>query len=81
MRQPFAIFFQKMVGPAAKHAAVAHLQAGHTPVGTAGLLGGNRKMIRYRSIRPPDAALRGRLYDLANERRRWGDSDYIEINI
>lgn len=28
-------------------------------------------MIRYRSSRPPDAALRGRLRDLANERRRF----------
>lgn len=31
-----------------------------------------RKMIRYRSSRPPDAALRGRLRDLSNERRRFG---------
>jgi putative transposase len=30
-------------------------------------------MIRYRSSRPPDAALRGRLRDLANERRREGE--------
>lgn len=29
-------------------------------------------MIRYGSYRPPDAALRGRLRDLANERRRFG---------
>jgi transposase InsO family protein len=29
-------------------------------------------MIRYRSSRPPDAALRSRLRDLANERRRFG---------
>ncbi len=29
-------------------------------------------MIRYRSSRPPDATLRGRLRDLANERRRFG---------
>ncbi|MDA9537078.1 hypothetical protein ACM41_12665 [Bradyrhizobium sp. CCBAU 21362] len=29
-------------------------------------------MIRYRSNRPPDAVLRGRLRDLANERRRFG---------
>ncbi|MGY4622982.1 transposase InsO family protein [Bradyrhizobium sp. USDA 4486] len=29
-------------------------------------------MIRYRSSRPPDAVLPGRLRDLANERRRFG---------
>jgi transposase InsO family protein len=36
------------------------------------IVGADRKMIRYRSSRPPDAALRGRLRDLANERRRFG---------
>ena len=36
------------------------------------VVGADRKMIRYRSSRPPDAALRGRLRDLANERRRFG---------
>jgi putative transposase len=29
-------------------------------------------MIRYQSIRPPETALRQRLQDLANERRRFG---------
>ena len=29
-------------------------------------------MIRYRSRRPPDAELRSRLRDLANQRRRFG---------
>lgn len=29
-------------------------------------------MIRYRSQRPPDTELRGRLRELANERRRFG---------
>lgn len=29
-------------------------------------------MIRYRSRRAPDTAFRGRLRDLANERRRFG---------
>jgi putative transposase len=29
-------------------------------------------MVRYRSRRPPDAELRARLRDLANERRRFG---------
>ena len=32
----------------------------------------DRKMIRYRSSRPPETELRGRLRDLANERRRFG---------
>ena len=32
----------------------------------------DRKMIRYRSPRPPDTALRTRLRDLANQRRRFG---------
>ncbi|OAF17052.1 transposase [Bradyrhizobium centrolobii] len=36
------------------------------------IVGADRKMIRYRSSRPPDAALRGRLRDLADERRRFG---------
>jgi putative transposase len=29
-------------------------------------------MVRYRSRRPPDVALRARLRELANERRRFG---------
>jgi hypothetical protein len=29
-------------------------------------------MVRYRSCRPPDTELRGRLRELANERRRFG---------
>lgn len=36
------------------------------------IVGGDRKMIRYRSSRSANAALRGRLRDLANERRRFG---------
>jgi putative transposase len=63
-----------MVGPAAKRAAVAHLQAvmSLSERRACSIVGGDRKMIRYRSSRPPDAALRGRLRDLANERRRFG---------
>ena len=34
--------------------------------------GVDRKTVRYRSRRAPDTALRGRLRDLANERRRFG---------
>ena len=36
------------------------------------VVGADRKMIRYRSSRPPETELRGRLRDLANERRRFG---------
>eukprot|EP01034_Spumella_vulgaris_P009137 gene9137-11608_t len=32
----------------------------------------DRTMIRYQPRRAPDTALRGRLRDLANERRRFG---------
>jgi putative transposase len=63
-----------MVGPAAKRAAVAHLQAvmSLSERRACSIVGADRKMIRYLSTRPPDAALRGRLRDLANERRRFG---------
>lgn len=36
------------------------------------LVAADRKMIRYRSRRPPDIELRSRLRDLANQRRRFG---------
>ncbi len=36
------------------------------------IVGADRKTIRYRSCRPPEAELRGRLRELANERRRFG---------
>jgi len=36
------------------------------------IVGADRKMIRYQSQRAPDTALRTRLRDLANERRRFG---------
>ncbi|MGY3488112.1 putative transposase [Bradyrhizobium sp. USDA 4011] len=66
--------FKKMVGPAAKRAAVAHLQAvmSLSERRACSIVGADRKMIRYHSSRPADAALRGRLRDLANERRRFG---------
>src|SRR5260370_33576828 len=62
-----------MVGPAAKRAAVAHLQAvmSLSERRACSIVGADRKMVRYRSSRPPDAELRGRLRDLANERRRF----------
>lgn len=63
-----------MVGPAARREAVAHLRAGSglSERRACRIVGADRKMIRYRSRRPPDTALRTRLRDLANERRRFG---------
>jgi len=64
---------KKMVGPAAKREAVAHLRArlGLSERRACRIVGADRKMVRYRSRRPDDAELRGRLRDLANERRRF----------
>jgi putative transposase len=63
-----------MVGPAAKREAVAYLrdvlQMSERRACT--LVAADRKMIRYRSRRPPDVELRTRLRDLANQRRRFG---------
>src|SRR6202162_4903759 len=65
---------KKMVGPAAKREAVAHLrnvlQMSERRACT--LVAADRKMIRYRSRRPPETELRARLRDLANQRRRFG---------
>ena len=63
-----------MVGPAAQRAAVVHLQAsfGLSERRACSLIGADRSTIRYRSCRPGDAALRGRLRELARERRRFG---------
>jgi putative transposase len=63
-----------MVGPAVKREAVAHLRAalGLSERRACSIVDADRKMVRYRSIRPPDAELRARLRDLANERRRFG---------
>jgi putative transposase len=63
-----------MVGPVVKREAVAHLQAvmGLSERRACSIIGTDRKMIRYRSCRAPDTALRARLRDLANERRRFG---------
>nr|WP_316173149.1 IS3 family transposase [Bradyrhizobium sp. SZCCHNRI2049] len=64
----------KMVGPAAKRAAAAHLQAklGLSERRACSIVGADRTMVRYRSRRPSDAELRVRLRELANERRRFG---------
>ena len=63
-----------MVGPAAKREGVAHLQAvmGLSERRACSIVDADRKMIRYRSSRPPDTELRTQLRDLANARRRFG---------
>src|SRR5579863_3333562 len=63
-----------MVGPAAKRDAVAHLRGvlEMSERRACSLVTADRKMVRYRSCRPPDTELRTRLRDLANERKRFG---------
>ena len=65
---------KKMVRPAAKREAVAHLRnvLQMSERRACNLVAADRKMIRYRSRRPPDVELRARLRDLANQRRRFG---------
>jgi hypothetical protein len=67
---------KKVVAPAAKREPVAHLKAqfGLSERRACQIAGADRKTVRYQSRRTPDAALRGRLRDLANERRRFGHS-------
>ncbi|NTA19715.1 IS3 family transposase [Agrobacterium tumefaciens] len=68
------LLFKKMVGPAAKRDAVAHLKAimGLSERRACQIISADRKTIRYRSSRPPEVELRTKLRDLANERRRFG---------
>src|SRR6266508_1482747 len=63
-----------MVGPAAKREAVAHLRGvlEMSERRACTIVAADRKMIRYRSRRPPDTELRARLRDLADQRRRFG---------
>jgi transposase InsO family protein len=63
-----------MVGPAAKREAVAHLRTVFemSERRACSIIAADRASIRYRSRRPPDTELRGRLRDLANARRRFG---------
>ena len=63
-----------MVGPAAKREAVAHLRGAleMSERRACTLIAADRTMIRYRSRRPPEAELRARLRELANQRRRFG---------
>jgi putative transposase len=63
-----------MVGPAAQRDGVAHLMAvkGLSERRACCIVGADRKMIRYKPRRPAETELRGRLRDLANERKRFG---------
>src|SRR5450755_4618936 len=63
-----------MVGAAAKREAVAYLRSvlEMSERRACTIVAADRKMIRYRSRRPPDIELRARLRDLANQRRRFG---------
>ena len=63
-----------MVGPAAQREGVAHLRAvmGLSERRASAIVGADRTMIRYRSRRPKEGALRERLHELANARRRFG---------
>jgi putative transposase len=63
-----------MVGPAAKREAAAHLRDAMemSERRACTLIAADRTMVRYRSRRPPEAALRARLRELANQRRRFG---------
>lgn len=63
-----------MVGPGAKREAVAHLRSAFemSERRACTVIAVDRTMIRYRSVRPDDSALRDRLRELAQERRRFG---------
>lgn len=63
-----------MVTPAARRDAVAHLRTAHemSERRACATIGTDRSTVRYRSRRPDDAALRARLRELADQRRRFG---------
>jgi putative transposase len=63
-----------MVRPAAKREAVACLkqELQMSERRACSVIDADRKMVRYRSRRPPETKLRERLRSLANERRRFG---------
>ena len=66
--------FKKMVTPVARREAVAHLKVTFevSERRACWVLGADRTSVRYRSIRPDDAAVRVRLRELAAVRRRFG---------
>lgn len=63
-----------MATPAARREAVAHLGAslGVSERRACAIIAADRSTVRYRAKRPGDAALRARLRDLADQRRRFG---------
>lgn len=63
-----------MVTPAARRSAVAHVREvwGLSERRACLIVGVSRRVVRYRSRRPDDAAIRARLRDLAAQRRRFG---------
>jgi putative transposase len=63
-----------MVTPAARREAVAHLRHAYqvSERRACSALEADRGSVRYRSIRPDDAAVRARLRELASVRRRFG---------
>jgi putative transposase len=63
-----------MVTPAAKREAVAHLEASLevSERRACSIIAADRSAVRYLSRRPDDAALRARLRELADLRRRFG---------
>ncbi|WP_373458637.1 IS3 family transposase [Sphingomonas faeni] len=68
------LLFKKMVTPAAKREAVAHLQTalGMSERRACAVVGADRKSMRYRSCQSDDGDLRSRLRELAQQRRRFG---------
>ncbi|WP_233281618.1 IS3 family transposase [Sphingomonas changnyeongensis] len=66
--------FKKVVTPVAKREAAAHLQACHgmSERRACRVIDADRKSVRYRSARDDDGALREKLRELANQRRRFG---------
>jgi putative transposase len=68
------VAFKKMVTPAVRREAVAHLKVAYevSERRACSALGADRTSVRYRSRRPDDAAARARLRELASVRRRFG---------
>ncbi|WP_156361501.1 IS3 family transposase [Sphingomonas sp. Leaf67] len=68
------LLFKKMVTPAAKRQAVAHLQTtlGMSERRACTVVGADRTSMRYRSCRADDGNLRSRLRELAQQRGRFG---------
>ena len=63
-----------MVTPVARREAAAHLRQAYavSQRRACRAIGTDRSSVRYRSRRPDDGAIRGRLRDLAAVRRRFG---------